>query len=132
MLSTDASIMPGGSFAKNLVDRQRVNGGRYVFDSSDRSIYNAQLSSSVSRKGNFELTKNTNNDEVTQVEDISWYLPIGEKVVYENERSSVALSGNFQILIIWDLPLVSPSLYVDTKQERQAIISAPRIKIYYR
>ncbi len=132
MLSTDTSIMPGGSFAKTLVDRQRADGGGYVFDSSDGNIYNVRLSSSLSRKEKFELTKNTNNDEVTQVEDISCYVPIGEKIVYENERSSFALSGNFQILIFGGLLLLSPSLYLGTKQERQAIISAPRVKIYYR
>lgn len=104
--ASDPLVIPGGPFANTLIDRQRNDGGYYTYDSVDGTLYNADVSKTIRPKGDFKLAKNVAGIDMTQVEDIDWYVPIGENVTFEHERSAVALDGNFQILVYCDLPLV--------------------------
>lgn len=133
---TDKLVMPGGPFAANLVDKQRPDGGLYAFDSVDGTLYNADLGKGALRpKGDFRLTQNLldNGQNSTMVKDIDWYVEIKEMVEFQNERSSNALSGNYQVMVYYDVPQVVVTARTPGMQARRVgTIAQPNVTVYFR
>lgn len=132
----DSKVMPGGPFASNLVDRQRADGGVYTFDSVDGTLYSADLGKGALRpKAQMQHTVNLmdNGQQSTAVKEIDWYVPIHEMVEFQNERSANAMSGNYQIMVYYDVPQVVVTPRAPGSQVRRVgTIVQPNVTVYYR
>lgn len=130
----DEQIMPGGPFAETLLDRQRDDGGVYRYESGDGCLFGADVARGGRRpKGDFCLTKNVPvSGGGTQVEEINWYVDIGETVEFEHERSTVALRGNYQFLVYCDPVYTDPQDRAVGQAKRLITMSPPSVTVYYR